>query len=52
MLFILTKRVKISLQKKSDVYKVTAVDDELLSYNNRIIDYKIEKIRLQIESHV
>ena len=38
----LTKKVKISLQKKSDIYKVTTVDDKLLSYNNRVVDYKIE----------
>ena len=44
--------MKISLQKKSDVYKVTAVDDKLLSYNKEMIDYKIEEIRLQIRPYV
>ena len=40
------KRAKILLQKKSNVYKVTTIDDELLSYNNKIVDYKIKEIRL------
>ena len=46
------KKVKISLQKKSDVYKVTVIDDKLLLYNNKMIDHKIEEIRLQIKPHV
>ena len=46
MLSIFTKKVKIPLQKKSDVYKVTTVDDKLLLYNNKIINHKIKKIRL------
>ena len=46
MSFTFTKRVKISLQKKSDVYKVTIIDNELLSYNNEIIDHEIKEIRL------
>ena len=46
------KKVKISLQKKSDVYKVTAVDNELLSYNKRIIDHETEEIKLQIRPHI
>ena len=40
------KKVRISLQKKSDVYKVTVIDNKLLFYNNRMIDHKIEEIRL------
>ena len=47
-----TRKAKISLQKKSDAYKVTAVDDKLLSYNNEMIDHKIKEIRLQIRPHV
>ena len=43
---IFTKKVKIPLQKKSNVYEVTVIDNELLSYNKRIIDHKIEEIRL------
>ena len=46
------KKARISLQKKSDIYKVTAVDNELLLYNNRMIDHKIKEIRLQIRPHV
>ena len=46
------RKVKIPLQKKSDTHKVTAVDDKLLSYNNEMIDYKTEEIRLQIRPHV
>ena len=34
------------------MYKVTIINDELLSYNNRITDYKIEEIRLQIRPYV
>ena len=40
------KKVKILLQKKSDIYAVTDIDEKLLKYNNRIINYKIEEIRL------
>ena len=47
-----TKKVKILLQKKSDVYKVNVVDDKLLSYNNRIINHKTREIRLQIRLYV
>ena len=47
-----TKKVRILLEEKSDVYKVTAVDDKLLSYNNDMIDHKTDKIRLQIRPHV
>ena len=46
MLFMSAKKVKISLQKKSNIYKVTAIDNELLLYNNRIINYETEEIRL------
>ena len=43
---IFIKKVKILLQKKSNTYKVTAVNNKLLLYNNEIIDYKIKEIRL------
>ena len=46
------KKAKISLQKKSGVYEVTAVDDKLLFYNNEIVNHETEEIRLQIRSHV
>ena len=47
-----TKKVKILLQKKSDVYKVTAVDDKLLVYNKEMVDQEIKETRLYIISHV
>ena len=46
------KKVKLPLQKKSDVYEVTAVDDKLLFYNKEMIDHETEEIRLQIRPHV
>ena len=52
MLLIFTKKAKTLFQKKSNVYKVTAVNNKLLSYNNRIIDHEMKEIRLQIRSHV
>ena len=50
--FIFTKRAKISPQKKSNIYEVTTVDNKLLLYNKKMIDYKTEEIRLQIRSYV
>ena len=47
-----TKKTKLLLQAKSDTYKVTAIDNKLLFYNNRIIDHKTEEIRFQIRPHV
>ena len=52
MLFTFIKKVNILLQKKSDVYEVTAVDDKLLLYNNEMIDHKMKEIRLEIELYV
>ena len=52
MSFIFIKKAKISLQKKSNIYKVTAVDNKILFYNNRIIDHEMKEIRLQIRPHV
>ena len=46
------KKIKLPLQEKSDVYKVTTVDNKLLFYNKEIINHKIEEIRLQIKPHV
>ena len=43
---VFTKKIKIPLQKKSNVYKVTAVDNKLLSYNNKLVDHKTEEITL------
>ena len=41
-----TKKAKLPLQAKSDVYKVTAVDNKLLFYNKEMINYEIKEIRL------
>ena len=40
------KKVKILLQKKSDVYTVTDIDEKLLEYNKEIIDQEIEETQL------
>ena len=52
MLPTFTKKVKIPLQKKNDIYKITAVDNKLLVYNKEIVDQKIKEIRLYIRPHV
>ena len=51
---IFAKKVKIPLQQKKgrDIYKVTSVNNETLSYNKEVVDHKIEDTQLQIESHV
>ena len=46
------KKTKILLQKKSDVYAVTDIDEKLLEYNEEKIDQETEEIRLHIESHI
>ena len=35
---VFMKKIKLSLQKKSDAYKVTAVNNKLLFYNKEMID--------------
>ena len=40
------KKVKILLQRKSNAYAVTDIDEKLLEYNKEIIDQEIEEIRL------
>ena len=54
MSFIFTKQAKIQLQQKKNknIYKVTSVDNTALSYNQRVVNLKIEDTQLQIESHV
>ena len=47
-----TKKVKILLQKKSDVYVVTDIDEKLLEYNKETVDQEIKETRLQIKSHM
>ena len=44
--------MKISLQKKDDVYAVTDIDEKSLEYNKEQIDQEIEEIRLQIRSYI
>ena len=46
------KKVKISLQKKSNVYAVTDIDEKPLGYNKEMIDQETEEIQLQIEPHM
>ena len=48
------KKSKVQLQQKKnrDIYKVTSVDDAVLSYNNRVVNHKMKDTQLQIESHV
>ena len=47
-----TKKAKILLQKKSNVYAVTDIDEKSLEYNKEIIDQEMKKTQLQIESHM
>ena len=44
--------MKISLQKKSNVYAVTDIDEKSLEYNKEKIDHKIEETRLCIRPHI
>ena len=52
LLLEFVRKVKILLQKKSDVYVVTDIDEKLLEYNKEMINQKIKEIWLQIESHM
>ena len=45
------KKVKILLQRKSDVYIVTDIDKKSLEYNKEKIDQEIKEIKLHIRSH-
>ena len=47
-----TKKVKISLQKKSDVYAVTDIDEKSLEYNKETVDQETEETQLQIRSYM
>ena len=46
------KKAKILLQKKSNVYAVTDIDEKLLEYNKETVDQETEEIRLQIRSYM
>ena len=47
-----TKKAKISLQKKSNVYAVTDIDEKPLRYNGEKVDHKTEETRLHIRPHM
>ena len=40
------KKAKILLQRKSDVYVVTDIDEKLLRYNKEMIDQEMKETRL------
>ena len=44
--------MKISLQKKSNVYAVIDIDEKSLEYNKEKINCKTEETQLQIESYI
>ena len=52
MLSSFAKKANILLQRKSNVYTVTDIDEKLLEYNKEKIDEETEEIRLQIRSHI
>ena len=46
------KKAKISLQKKSNAYAVTDIDEKPLEYNKETVDQETEETQLQIEPHI
>ena len=46
------KKMKISLQKKSNVYAVTDIDEKSLEYNKETVDQETEETQLQIRPHM
>ena len=46
------KKAKIPLQRKSDAYAVTDIDEKPLGYNEGKVDHKTEETRLQIRPHM
>ena len=46
MLSSFVKKANILLQRKSDVYVVTDIDEKSLKYNKERVDQEIEEIRL------
>ena len=46
------KKVKILLQKKSNAYAVTDIDEKSLEYNKETVNQEMKEIRLQIELHM
>ena len=47
-----TKKAKISLQKKSNAYAVTDIDEKFLEYNGEKVDHETEETRLHIRPHM
>ena len=52
LLLEFAKKVKILLQKKSNVYAVTDIDEKSLEYNKETVDQETEETQLQIRSHM
>ena len=46
------KKAKILLQRKSDAYAVTDIDEKPLEYNEGKVDHEMEETRLQIGPHM
>ena len=46
------KKVKILLQKKSNIYAVINIDEKSLEYNKEIVDQEMKETRLQIELYI
>ena len=46
LLLEFAKKVKILLQKKSDVYAVIDIDEKSFKYNKEMINQEIKEIRL------
>ena len=46
------KKTKILLQKKSNAYAVTDIDEKPLEYNGEKVDHETEETRLCIEPHI
>ena len=52
LLLEFAKKVKILLQRKSNAYAVTDIDEKSLEYNKEIINQEMKEIRLQIRPHI
>ena len=42
LMFIKKSKVQLQQKKYKNIYKVTFIDDTALSYNNRVVNQKIE----------
>ena len=52
LMFVNKTRIQLQQKKIKNIYEVTSVDNTALSYNNKVVNHKIEDTQLQIESHV